>query len=339
MNISKNKLNKLIILCDLATTLYELKPWNFLSDLDFIQILNPDIEPSLVLVLGSSKIYEGFNIGVGIDDTTAFLGNLSADKKESNFSRLRYHRNFTINYDKFDNLFKEEQDIIKACYNTISNSKIYPSFYRNDYGFFPRFLLLKEIEILIKICKRLIAIINDVSTLPIKPDCDKGLYLINLYSEKSKKYETYVGPPFFDLFFNTPDFSLPHPQLPKNKTNNLTVEIDTIFLPFNIANQKTMPILSFLVDQKSGMVIHKKIEYLKTNREEEFAKFYLEVIEKFGYFKRVYCRSLLDQEILFNNFKENDYSKIEIKHLKWIDNFIDALMNREKEDITSEYIN
>lgn len=338
MSISDNKRNKIVELYLLAEQLYELKPWTYLSDLDYIQVLDPAMEPTLIVVLGQEKIFEGFNFIIGVDNTTSFLAHTTTAKEESEISILRYYRTFVLGYEKYEDLEDDEKEIIKACYDKVSYSQVYPSFVNREYGIRPRLLLLKEINLMIKLCKRLIKIIVDAQTFPTKPDYLKNDFLIHLFSEKSKSFETYIGPLMYDLYYQVPSFKFPYPKLPLSKTNDLMVEIDSLFIPVAIGKTKNLPLINILTNALTGEILHHSLIHPPVVREEAFTKFYLECITKFGHFKNVIFRNGLDYDIITINYKKKVSTTFSVGALRGIDNFLNSFLNFDK-PASSEYIN
>lgn len=322
-------------LYEVATRIKEMKPWDYLWDLDLIGIqTGKDPEDTVFYsVLGRGGSCLGIAIYEGYDALNTFM--LLTLQKSMNVSvefAMFNQKNMTCYWGNRDELSAEQRKIIKELgykYRGNNNCLYFLSF---EPGYYPYNLNQDEVLRFTQHLENLELAFSYYINMGVEVDFENGEMFSFVFSEDRKGWHFGAKPlPFTSYMFGTlcvEDDGLGDAlrQVPQG---NMVLEADLLPLGARVTDKEyekpVNPMICVITDRRSGMVL---VCEMSTPEDEPLvllAEKLLDLIFQYEAPKTVYVRNVIVEAVLKQicDFCGTEIKKV--KRLRNIDEFMDSM--------------
>lgn len=249
-------------LYEVTIKIKELKPWEYLWDMDIITLLLPGVdEPFYFSVMGRAG--ECFSIGVyeGFDDFAGFM-RIVESKDIPDHQMFRYQNNLMCYFGDREELTKSELKIIKDLDIKFRGRNEWIYFRSFKTGYYPHTLDQLQLQRLAELLRHLYMSLRAYIEKGVKVDFEKGNSLYRHYDKEEDLWLNYEHPLMLPRYNNlrveiTDELLIE--RLNKLKINRNTIEIDTLFLNTKINDKQfdrpVVPKLCLMADNKTGLML------------------------------------------------------------------------------------
>ncbi len=249
-------------LYEVAIRIKELKPWEYLWDMDIITIMLPDREePYYCSIMGRAG--ECFSIGTyaGFDAMNDFF-EVVENPDIPPEQVLRYQNNMMCYFGNRDELTKKEWNIIKDLGLKFRGKNNWIYFHSFKTGYVPYLLDAKQVVALTEVFRQLYMALRAYIERGLQVDFEKGNTLLRKYDKTKELWYSYESqlllPPRQYLVPVLQD-DLLMARLKKQKKTGEQIEIDIVYLNVVINDKKlerpVYPKMCIVADCNNGMLI------------------------------------------------------------------------------------
>ncbi len=318
-------------LYEVAKSIKELQPWEYLYDMDIITIKLPEREkPLFCSVMGANG--ECYAIGV-------FPGyaELSGLRKMSNWKDvplsilMNYQNCLMCNYGDRDEMLEEDMNVLKDINLRFRGNNNWIYFRSHKSGYCQWFIDAEECELLTKALQNF-AMAFVALGKGLKVDFENGETLMREYSEERCKWINYAMPmPEIPVQWNeiTIGNELLVKQLKQAKAtaNELECELCYVYAPIqeNKKQRPYLPKMFMLANVNTQMLIKNEMLSLGQDENQLVLDMLAEYINEYGRPKTIYVRDKQMYGIVMNLCKKIGINLVEKHNLSTVDDFIDSI--------------
>lgn len=295
--------------------LKELSPWEYLSELDLITIILPNVEePYYCSIMGSSGDPFGVAIYKGYQAIQGFF-KVARSEKIPESQLIRYEDCLVVYFGDKNNLFNEEIEVMKKIGKRTKDDNW--TFFRSvKKAYAPYMFNKEEVEESTKVIKELVNAIIDYNNLG-KIEFELGNTLLRSFNDEKQLWETTTAPIFLgdivyeNVIFN--DKEILDMLRDKNRINS-NLELDIVYLESVIEDKKfdkpIIPRLCLLADRDSGYILDQEMLTPSNDDIQEILKSIINYTRVIGRPKSLYVRDEYTKSVLRHLCKKLD---IELK--------------------------
>ena len=322
-------------LYDVAIKIKELKPWEYLWDMDIFTLFLPEIEePFYFSIMGRAG--ECYSIGVyeGFDEFEGFM-RIVENEDIPDHQMFRYQNNIMCYFGDREELTKGELKIIKDLGIKFRGRNQWIYFRSFETGYYPHILDKQQVHNLTVLLRQLYMSLRAYIEKGIKVDFEKGNSLYRHYDDDDDLWYCYEHP----LMLPNKNYmrveitdELLIERLSKQKMNKNIIEVDTLFLNTKINDKQfhkpVVPKLCLMADQRTGLVLSQDMLSPEDDDVQCILDMVINYILQMGKPKSIYVRDDIVEGLLIDLCeKANINLKIKGK-LKAIDSFYREFTSR-----------
>lgn len=237
-----------------AQEILKIKPWKNFNDMDFFELRPYKKERVYVSFLGKQKEVYGLAFYIGSDIN--MVQEMSDLNSMPFLQRLRYHKCIVCYFDKKEELFVEELELLESLNIKTKDKSKYIHFRAFDPKFVQYMIDKKEIDFLSEIFPVLVNGLNRYYQRELKPMFD--FFEVPVYNQSNKgnwslsiKSLVLTHKPF--IFTDPSLYNID--ELKKKKQLDLTIEFDIAYIneAFDEPNYKTLHVrIAMIANTETG---------------------------------------------------------------------------------------
>ncbi|MDV3428350.1 MAG: hypothetical protein LIR50_15245 [Bacillota bacterium] len=309
----------------------DLKPWEYLWDMDLISIKLPEMkETCYCSVLGRNGDCYGIITYIGYDGLRDFYSIAECGENGMPAKYVMYEQsNLSCYFGNREEVQKEQKQVIKdLCLKFRGkNQWIYFESYKK--GYVPYILDEKETLLLTKCLKQFILTIRAFREQKLNVNFEKGETLLHRYDNKKKNWvNENVKLPFYE---NEYPILVLQDEILKNKIKkqpkiNAVLELDMAYMNSIITDKKydrpVNPKLMLMMDHSNDMVIGQHMLTPENNEIDIIINMFINFVMKYGRPKQILIRNPLIFSLLVDICEYCSVSIAKRKLLRSVDSFL-----------------
>lgn len=246
-----------------AKEVCELKPWEYLGDLDIVTVELPEASESFFAsISGATTNQPAIHLFPGIKAYQSFLRLAAADGED--MERLKYERDHVSLFFAPKTTVPEEQLAIMDALGITVEGDLYPAFFTFMPGFVPRMITIPEAKIMNRVYQHLKVIFSKQKSGEMKASFDTERTIVRYYDIDKNGWETEEADTYYpDLDYQitavpTEDEAIKDAVKKPRKVE--TLELDMFYLPTPLASQETetpfYPVMLLLASHEDGKLYY-----------------------------------------------------------------------------------
>lgn len=323
-------------LYEVAIKIKELKPWEYLWDMDIFTLFLPEIkEPFYFSVMGRAG--ECYSIGAyeGFDEFSGFM-RIVESQDIPDHQMFRYQNNLMCYFGDRDELTKGELKIIKDLGIKFRGRNEWVYFRSFKTGYYPHTLDQTQVQNLTVLLRQLYMSLRAYIEKGVKVDFEKGNSLYRHYDEEDDLWYNYEHP----LIIPNKNYirveitdELLIERLNKQKINKSIIEIDTLYLNAKINDKQydrpVVPKLCLIADQRTGIILDQDMLSPEDEEVQSVLDMTINYILQMGKPKAIYVRDDIVEKLLIDLCEKTNINLKVKGKLKAIDSFYREFTGRE----------
>lgn len=335
-SILKNevKLEQWGLLCEEAIKLKKLQPWNYIWDLDLIEIRLPDNEePFFCSVMGKA----GYNIAIGVYEGYEAINEFYyvAEKDDISPDQLiRYQNNLMCFFGDREELSRKDLKLIKDLGLKFRGRKEWIYFRHFETGYVPYYLNETQVTKLTQVFQQLYTALTELIQGKLKVDFENNYFLYRGYDLKKELWVTK------EKEFNVPARQIPSTlikdellitRLKRLKQKLFKIELDTFYLNFSIEDKgfdkPFIANLLLIADRGAGVALDQKMLTPKDDIADEVLTMLVNLMMEMGKPAAIYVRDVYMAGLIFDLCRKLNIAINIEGSLDTIDSLCDEIMN------------
>ena len=309
----------------------DLKPWEYLWDMDLISIILPEMkEPCYCSVLGRSGECYGIITYTGSDGLRDFISIAECGENGMPAEYVMYEQsNLSCYFGNREEVPKEQKQVIKDLSLKFRGKNQWLYFESYKKGYTPYILDEKETMLLTKCLKQFILSIKAYKEQNISVDFEKGETLLHRYDGKKKQWVNKSAKlPFYE---NEYPILILEDEILKNKLKkqpkiNAVLEIDMAYINSIITDKNyerpVNPKLLIMMDHLNDMVIGQHMLTPENNEIDIIINMFTDFVMKYGRPKQIIIRNPFIFSLLQDICEYCSISIVMRKLLRSVDSFL-----------------
>ncbi|MGL5068809.1 MAG: DUF7309 domain-containing protein [Sarcina sp.] len=247
-------------LYDIAIKIKELKPWEYLGDLDLIEVKS-EKESNICSIMGSNSEAFGVMAYLGMEAIHDFFYMIDNVDDIPGEQMLRYQNCIACNFGNRDEVSSRDYKIIKELGLKFRGKNNWIFFTSYEKGYEP-FSLSREEVLKMTVILEQVYISTEAIMNGLKVDFEEGEIILRRFDKKRKVWITQIS--------CIEDFSFSYPvpcledevlvqRMKKRPSTDGALALDIAYLPVPIENKKDskskLLSMAIMIDVESGMII------------------------------------------------------------------------------------
>lgn len=322
-------------LYDIAIKIKDLKPWEYLYDMDIITILLPGAdEPVYCSIMGKAGEFFGIGTYVGFDAMNNFYTMAKRDDVPD-IQKIRFQDDNVLmcHFGNREELTKEELKLVKDLELKFRGKNNWIYFHSFKKGYVPYLLDKEEVLLETEIFKHLFEALKDYVEGNVKINFENGNTLLRMYNKTKNLWTNQEAP----ILLPEPDYpqlvlqdELLIERINRQEANKSKIEVDIAYLTGAIRDKKydvpVMDRLCILAESTSGLIVDQDFIFPDDNEIEIIFSMTVNYILNYGKPDTIIVRDDYVLNLLDDLCKKTGI-KLKIKgKLKAIDYFVESFL-------------
>ncbi|QSZ28016.1 hypothetical protein ACETAC_03925 [Aceticella autotrophica] len=319
-------------LYDIAIKIKELKPWEYLYDMDIITIILSDSdEPIYSSIMGKAGEFFGIGSYVGYDAINDFYMMAKRDDVPG-IQKIRFQDDNVLmcHFGNREELTKEELKLVKDLGLKFRGRNNWIYFHSFKKGYIPYLLNKEEVLLETKIFKQLFLALKDYIEGNVKVNFEKGNTLLRMHNKIKNLWISQETP----ILLPEPDYArlilqdeLLIERINRQKINKSKMEVDIAYLNGAIRDKKyDVPIserLCIFAENISGLIIDQHFIFPDDDEKEIVLGMTVDYILTYGKPDTIIVRDNYILNLLYDLCKRAGIKLKVSGRLKTIDYFVE----------------
>lgn len=322
-------------LYEVATRIKEMKPWDYLWDLDLIGIQTGDDPRNTVFysVLGRGGTCLGISIYEGYEGLNTFMMLTMQESMNLSVEYAMFNqKNLTCYWGNREELSANQRKIIKELGYKYRGKNNWLYFLSFEPGYYPYNLNQDEVLRFTQHLENLELAFSYYIDLGVEVDFEHGEMFSFVFSEDRKKWHFGAEPmPFTSYKFgilNIEEDELTD-ALRQVPIGDMVLELDLIPLGAGVTDKKyekpANPMMIVIMERQSGMVLACEMSTPEDDPLVVLAEKLLDLIFQYGVPKIVYVRNVIVEAVIEQICDLSGTQLKKVKRLRNVDEFMDSM--------------